>query len=167
MAIGANSYGSASEVAAMVPQYASSGFFTASTRPTLTQVETFIDRVSALLNAVLAQQGFEVPVTQADAKLVLDHFVVEEVADLCEAANRAGRFMQDRVRDRSRFRVVFDDCVSFIESQAEGLESLGTTRDRSLTYGLSHWSSDDAGDDIEPVFSRKWMRQKIIDWDTD
>lgn len=166
MAIGANSYGSVAEAEALVRHFTSSGSFTTSTHPTLLQVETFIDRVSALVNAVLAQLGFEIPVTQADAKLVLDHFVVEEVADLCEAANRAGRFYGEQLRDRSRFRVVFDDCVSFLESQAEGLEALGATRERSLTYGLGFWDADDAGDEIEPIFSRKWMRQQITDWDT-
>jgi len=165
VAIGANSYGSAAEVAAMVPQYTSSGSFSTATRPTLVQVEKFIDRVFALVNTVLAQLGFAVPVSQADAKLALDHFVVEEVAELCEAVNRAGRFAQGALQSRSRFDIVFDDCLNYLRKYAEGLEALGATRTRDMTYGLSYWDTDDAGDEIEPIFDRKWMRQETTDWD--
>lgn len=165
MGIGANSYGSAAEAAAMVPQYTASGTFTTGTRPTLVQVEKFIDRVSAMVNTLLAQLGFAIPVTQTDAKLVLDHFVVEEVAELCEAVNRAGRFASERLAGKGRFDVVFGDAVGFLKGQAEGLEALGATRSRDMTFGLAWCDADDAGDGIEPVFDRKWMRQTVTDWD--
>jgi len=167
VAIGANSYGSLTEVEAFVPQYTSSGLFDSTTRPSLAQVEKLIDRVSALLNTVLARQGFSIPITQADAKLVCDHFVVSEVADLCEAVNRAGRFTTKGLAGRNRFDVILEDCTGFVEAQATGLELLGATRDYSLTQGLGYQATDDAGEEIEPIFSRKWMRQDILDWDTE
>ena len=168
MAIAANSYGSAVEVAALVRMYTNAGAFDTTTHPTLIQVEKFIDRISAIINALLAEAGFSIPVTQADCVLSLDHFVVEEVADLCEAANRSGRFYmpESQLRGRGRFRVILSDAKVFIEVHAEGFESLGATRSRTLTYGLGFRSQDDGGDDIEPVFSRGWMRQQAIDWDT-
>ena len=169
MAVATNSYGSASEVAALVRLYTNAGSFDSTTHPTETQVEKFIDRISALLNALLAEAGFSIPISQADCVLALDHFVVEEVADLCEAANRSGRFYmpESALRGRGRFRVILSDAKVFIEVHAEGFESLGATRSRTLTYGLGFRDQDDGGDDIEPTFSRKWMRQQVIDWDTD
>jgi len=167
MAIGANSYSSVAEVAALTPQFTASGSFSTATRPTTAQVEAFIDRVSAIVNVLLAEEGFSIPISQADAKLALDHFVVEEVADLVESANMAGRFYMDEgeLRSRGRFRVIMGDAEQFISEHSEGIQSLGATRDRSLTYGLSYWATDDAGDEIEPIFSRKMMRQSIVDWD--
>ena len=168
MALGANSYGSVAEVAALVKVYTASGSFSAAIHPTSTQVEGFIDRISAILNALLAEQGFSIPITQADCKLVLDHFVIEEVADLCEAANRSGRFYSsdDTLRGRGRFRVILSDAKAFIEVHSEGFEALGATRSKTLTYGLGYLSQDDGGDDIEPIFQRKWMGQTVRDWDT-
>ena len=69
MSIGANSYGSAAGVAALVPRYANgSGTFATTDRPTLAQVETFIDSVSGILNSILAEAGFQIPVTDDDVK---------------------------------------------------------------------------------------------------
>ena len=55
MAIGANSYGSVAEVQALTGKYLNAGVFTASTRPTLTQVEKFIDNASAVSIAMVRQ----------------------------------------------------------------------------------------------------------------
>ena len=168
MAIGANSYGSVAEVEALVKRYTASGTFTTGTHPTLAQVEGFIDNVSGVLNVLLAEQGFSIPISQADAKLALDLFVVEEAAALCEAANSSGRFFTDEARAAGTFKMIQKDAEEFISSHAEGLEQLGADRTRHLTYGLDYWSESDAGDDMEPVFQREgWMRQTIIDWDTD
>ena len=165
MAIGANSYGSVAEVEALVPQYAVvSNEFDATTRPTLVQVEKFIDRVSAALNLLLAEAGFAVPVSQADALLVLDHFVVVEAVSLCEEANEITESFQ---RERRTVGDILEGARSLVEQHASGFEQLGATRDRAVTYGLGYWDTDDAGDDIEPVFSRKMMDQTIVDWDSE
>jgi len=167
MAIGANSYGSVAEVEAMVPQFTDSGSFGVSTWPTTGQVEVFIDRVSAIVNVLLTEAGFTIPVAQATAKLSLDHFVVEEVADLCEAVNRSGRFFlgEEEIRARGRFRLILGDAEEFIKVHSVGFERLGVSRGRSVTYGLDYWDTDDAGDAIEPVFQREMMGNVIRDWD--
>ena len=170
MSIGDNSYSAVAEIEALVPMYTASGSFSASTRPTAAQVETLIDQVSGLLNALLAEAGFSIPVSQADAKLALDLFVAEEVADLCEAVNRSGRFYmgEKELRSRGRFRVIMADAKAFIEEHAEGLEQLGATRERDQSHGADYWSESDAGADLEPIFQTQgWMRQSITDWDTD
>lgn len=168
MAIGSNSYGSVAEVEALVGRYTDDGKFTASTRPTLTQAEKFIDRVSAIVNVLLAEQGFSIAVTQADAKLALDDFVVEQTVQLCHGANGAGMFApgSEELRGRTPFRVIMGEAEKFIEKHAVGFELLGATRTYKLTYALACRTQDDAGDDIEPIFQRKMMGNTIIDWDT-
>ena len=165
MAVGANSYGSVAEVASLVKRYTTSGSFDASSHPTEVQVEGFVDKVSGLVNVLLAALGFTVPISQADAKLALDLFVVEEAAALCEAANSAGRFFSEGARETGAFQHIQKDTEAFIEAHAVGFERLGATRGRSVTYGMGYLDTDDAGDAIEPIFSRKMMGIDPIDWE--
>ena len=167
MGVGANSYGSVAEVEALVKRYTTAGSFDDDSHPTVTQVEGFIDKVSGLVNVLLAELGFSIPISQADAKLALDLFVIEEAAALCEAANSSGRFFSERGREAGAFKAIQEDIEVFIEAHAGGFERLGATRGRSVTYGLDYWDTDDAGDDIEPIFSRKMLGREIIDWDTE
>ena len=167
MSLAANSYASVADIEARVPQYTSSGTFGTGTRPTATQVESFIDDVSSLVNALLAEAGFAIPVSQADAKRVLDLFVADEASAMVEGVHRAGRFApgNEELRSQSRFTVVMNDAASFIERHAEGLELLGATRSRSLTEGLAYRSEDAAGDTILPWFGRKQFDNEMIDFD--
>lgn len=87
MALGANSYGTVAEVLALTRIYLrGQSAYNSTTRPTLTEVETFIDRTSGVLNLALATAGFTVPVAQADAKLACDDWVVRIAAAYVEAA---------------------------------------------------------------------------------
>lgn len=169
MAIGDNSYGTVAEVGVLTPLYATATGTTydATTRPTITQVEAFIDRVSAIVNVLLAEAGFDVPVTQADAKLALDEFVVMQAAHLAEFANGAGPFVAggDQMRYSTPTRVIMRDAELFISKHAAGFEKLGATRTYSMADGLECRRVDDAGDDIEPVFQRKMMGNTVVDWD--
>jgi hypothetical protein len=167
MSIGANSYGSVAEVEALVSRYTDDGVFTAATRPTLTQVEKFIDRVSALVNVLLAEQGFDIPVSQADAKLTLDDFVVAQVVQVCHGSNGAGNFAPGSraLRSGTPFMLITREAAEFIEAHADGLELLGATRTRHATDGLDCRRTDDAGDEIHPMFQRKMMGHRVLDWD--
>lgn len=171
MAIGANSYGSVEEVAALVQRYTNNGAFEGSTRPTEAQVEKFIDRVSAIVNTLLAEQGFAIPVDEADPKLVLDDFVVAQAVQLCHAANGAGPYAPGseelRASRRSPFEIITREAASFIEDHADGLEALGADRTRRLTFGLQARTTDDAGDEIHPMFQRKQVGHRVTDWDED
>lgn len=153
MAIGDNSYGSVAEVETLVGRYTADGVFSTATRPTATQVEKFIDRVSAVVNVLLAEAGFAIPVSQADAKLALDDFVVEQAALLCHAANGAGPYAPGSESLRgSPMKVVLREAEAFIGEHAVGLEFLGATRDRASTYGLQCREEDDGGDELVPAF---------------
>ncbi len=168
MAIGANSYGSTAEVAALTRRFAdaSTGLYTTGTNPTLAQVEKYIDRVSGVLNVLLSEEGFAIPVSQADAKLALDQFVVAQVSDLCNYANSAGRFFDNQSIKTGPFSAIMKEAEDFISKHAEGLANLDATRSRTGVEGLGWWETDDAGDEIEPAFSRKQFNTTNVDYDT-
>lgn len=130
MTTGVNSYGTAAEVAAYTKRYTSAGAYGAGTRPTLTEVEGWIDSVSATMNTALAGAGFSIPITQTDAKAAIAAFVVEAVVDLCHAANSAGRFFTDQALARgiTPMRAIRSEMKAWVDENAAGLEALGATR---------------------------------------
>ena len=152
MAISANSYGSVEEVAALTKRYTNAGTYDATTNPALTAVEIFIDRVSGVLNVILAQMGFVIPISQADAKLALDEFVVEQAADLCHAANGAGPFASGNQRLRGVFSQISTKAQEFLEQWANGFEALGAARTRGYLYGLQATTTGDDGETLQPPF---------------
>lgn len=154
MTIGANSYGSTSGVAVLVPRYANaSAAFDGTTRPVLTTVESQIDQISGLANSILAQAGFITPVSQSDAKLALDIFVNEEVAAIVEGINGSGRFgPTTKEPGRSRFAIIVDDLKTFIEANKQGFVNLGVllsvTENDSVSAGVISLDFVDHYEDI-------------------
>jgi hypothetical protein len=131
MAINPNSYGSAAGIAVFARSYANADQeFTDSTTPTLTQVETWIDEVSAILNVELADLRFSVPVTQSDAVRMLDSFVNQETAALVLGMHNQGRFgPTDRGGSNpGRFAILLSDIKEFLHQTAGGLEAIGASR---------------------------------------
>jgi len=159
MGIRPNSYGSVAEVEALTKRYTSSGSYGTTTNPTLAQVEQFLDRVSGIANVVLAEQGFSIPVTQADAALAIADFVVGQAALLVEAANGHGLYApgSQSVRGTTPMRLVIREAEAFFEAHAVGLELLGATRSRRLTDGLACRETDGSGAVIEPWFKREML----------
>lgn len=157
MTIGANSYGSAGGVAALTPRFANtSGVFDGTTRPTLTQVESHIDQVSGTINAILATNGFKIPITQADCKLALDLFVNQEVASIVEGINGSGRFGPIKTgTQKSSMMLVIQDVQAFLAVQAPGFERLGATRTYSALEGVGFKDFDADGNETTPFFTRK------------
>lgn len=135
MAINANSYGSAAGVASFTPRYSNgSGVFDSGTKPTLAEVEGWIDQVSGILNTILSDERFSIPVTQADAVRMLDLFVNQEVAALVEGSHNAGRFGPTAKNPRAgRFDLIFSDVRDFVKTMAGGLEAMGASRSTSQT----------------------------------
>ena len=130
MAIGANSYGSTSAVGGLVKKY-SGGTFDTTTHPTLIQVEGFIDRVSGIVNVMLAQEGYAIPVVDADGALALDEFVNQIAAALCEEVNSAGRFFSEKAMDTGTFTMITQEAEAFIVQHSQGFEDLGAARSRN------------------------------------
>ena len=169
MTIGGNSYGSVAEVQALTARYLSSGAFTTATRPTLAQVETWIDNASATLNVMLAKAGFSIPIADTDAKAACGQIVVEVVVDMCHAANSTGRFFTERALEKglSPMKVLRQDMADWVEAMAAGLELLGATRTYSALSGIAYRDTDNSGDATFPIFQRESFGNVFDDSDSD
>lgn len=167
MTLGANSYGTVDQVAALVRRYTASGEFTPTTNPALSTVDGWLSIVSATVNVTLAGAGFQVPITQEDARAAIAAIVVEAVADLCHAANSAGRFYTERALERgvSPMKVIRQEMAGWVNDQADGLELLGATRTRASTAGILFRETDESGNPTAPIFQRSGFGNEFKDWD--
>lgn len=168
MAVGDNSYGTAVGVAAYVPRYAnnSANFDNSTTRPSLVQVETFIDQISSLVNSILASNGFKIPVEQEDAKGAITIFVQEEVAAIAEGINGSGRFgPTTKGPGQSRFKLIMDDIEAFITQNADGFENMGAVRDQPSGVEILTRGFDGAGKETFPIFQRNGFGNRFDNWD--
>ena len=169
MSVGVNSYGSASGVASYVPRYANgSATFDANTRPKLAQIESFIDQISSLVNAILASNGFKVPITQADVILSITVFVEQEVAAIAEGINGSGRFgPTTKTPGKSRFQIIMEDISAFILEHADGFENLGAERDQPTGMEILTRGVDAAGKESFPIFQRVAFGNIFENWTDD
>lgn len=167
MTVGANSYGAASDVAALTELYTSSGSYTTGTIPTLAQVEGWIDQVSAILNAALAGQGFVVPLTQADSVLAVKSYVIQAAVDLAHAANSAGRFFTDQALQRgvNPMSAIRKEILDWVEMFADGLSALGAARSSTTGAGeIGFRDANDNGDAVPAIFQRDAFGNSFQDW---
>ena len=170
MAINANSYGTLAGTGALVPKWSGGGSdFADATRPTATQVEAWIDQVSSILNGILSQFGFAIPVSQADAVRALTMFVEEEVASIVNGINGSGRFGPTAKGKTAggRFRLILEDVKGYVEGMAIGLERLGASRTYNAMAGLDFRDTDESGSETHPIFQRKAFGDSFTDWDSD
>jgi hypothetical protein len=152
MAIGAHSYGSTAAIAGMAPRFANrSGEFDATTRPTLAQVEGYVDQVSGVVNTILAAGGFSAPISQSDVKLALDLFVNAEVVSIVEGVNGLGRFGPSVKQPGSRgwSSLIMDDVKGFIEGHVLGIERLGVARTTGRATSQRVMRQDAYSDDLD------------------
>jgi hypothetical protein len=169
MALDANSYGDTSEIAAQVPKHAgTAGTFSTTTRPTLLGLESIVDQLSAIINAMLADAGFQIPISQADAKLMLDMFVNQEAAEIVRGINGYGRFgpTPGKQKPIGWWAVMSGDVEAFINKFMAGIERLGATRTYSQTAGLATRGTDERGNDTFPIFQRDGFGNVFTDWDS-
>lgn len=171
MTVGANSYGSAAGVAAYTRTYMSgaavAGVYDTLTNPTLAQVESWIDEVSAVANTGLRAAGFSVPMTQADSVAALRGMVQQQVAELVAYSRGVGRFFSDRAQNSSlsAFGTLRKEMLDFISQNADGWEALGASRAASERNEIGFRDTDEAGDPTAPIFQRKGFGNTFQDWD--
>jgi len=126
-------YGSAEGVAAFARSWTDNGEFLdpdvyiEGTNPTLTQVETWLEAVSVMVDLALGSEGFTVPVTQESAIKALHQIVNTLVADLCHAANSSGRFFTERVLEsgKSSMAIINADILAWVKAHTDGLIAMG------------------------------------------
>jgi hypothetical protein len=152
-----NSYGSAAGVASLTKVFTNAGSFDTTTLPTLANVVSWIDEVSAIVNTALAAQGFTIPVSNATAILALQNLVQQYVSDLCHAANTSGRFFTERALERgvSAMTTIRKEIYAWVEDNASGLENLGAARAGKTGGGeIGFRDMNERGTKTFPIFQR-------------
>lgn len=163
-------YGTEAGVAALVPTLLSgAGVFTANTRPTYAQVTSWLGQVSAMLDSVLAQNGFDTPITEATVTPMLDMFINEEVAAIAEGVNGSGRFgpTGKEPHGKGRFAIILSDVEAFVARQGNGFERMGAARTYPSIYGIDSKTYNRTGDEVYALFQREAFGERTINWDED
>ena len=167
MSLSANAYGTTAKVAELTPRYADSSQldFTNSTTPNLSAVENMLNRLSAMANSHLAGLGFDIPLTQADAVLTVEHIVLELAAQMVEGVRGSGRYAPGNkaIAARGLIASVNDDLTAYLEGIAVGLEEMGEPRGDSLLARVAYRSDDESF----PLFQRTAFGNAFIDWSDD
>lgn len=164
----AGTYSSLASIGSLVPRYATrTGTFDDTTRPTVVAVVELMEQVSSIVDSMLAENGFDIPVTNTTVKNSLDLFVAQEVAAIVEGINGSGRFGPTTKTGgkRGRFALLFEDVQNFIEANALGFERAGAARSYSIGSEIGYRATDEAGDDIFPIRQRKEFGTVWTNWD--
>ncbi len=162
MAIGANSYGSTTGVLAFTRHLLDGqSTFNSTTRPTLAEVEAMIDRASAALNLALAGAGLAVPVTQPDAKLACDEWVIARVVGMVELTRQAQGWSGDEGSRAGGFIGLHAPARAFAQANALAFKRLGCAVADESAQGLTFTGETDPDDPsaAQPRFRRDMFEE--------
>lgn len=125
------SYGSVAGVGAQNALWSDGGAFSATTTPTSSQITTWLDNVSAMVDTALADEGFTVPVTLAAVVKELDLLVEGIVSDLVDASHRTGRFYSENILTRglSPFITIDKEVHAWVQRKSVGFENQGVPKE--------------------------------------
>lgn len=142
-----STYGSPEGVAAHVRHMLNgAATFDEETKPPLAHVEQWLDERSAQLTGCLAAAGYAVPVTQTDAKTVLDRYANIGAAGDCELSMRNSGYSADDENAREiKFLSEFEKACPWIESGALtglGVPQVATQAQSSTKVGRLTAGSD-------------------------
>lgn len=165
MAISANSYSSVSEVVALTRHMLDGpSTFDEATRPSLSEVEKFIDQISAELNDAIRACGLAIPISATGPKLSCDLWVSVRAAAMVELTQRSTGF--DGGED-SRYKALWDllneDPFAWVEKRCQSWSDQGVTMTTAasgaLTYTAlnSHDNRSDPNNTTreQPMFRRR------------
>jgi len=166
MAISANSYSSVDAVLAMTRHMLDGGAptFDEATRPTLSEVESFIDEVSADLNDAIASCGFTVPITATGPKLSCDLWVRARASAMVELTQRSAGFDgSEESRYASLWNLLNEDPFEWVKQRCQAWADQGVTQtdvvSGSLTYtALSSYANRSDPNNTtreQPMFRRR------------
>lgn len=151
-------YGTAEGVASLRPRYTNVGSFDTTTNPTLAVVEKMLNQVSSILNSMLANYGFVIPVTAEMAVDQLTLFVEMEVAEMLDSirgGGRQGALLEKTGKLNSIYSLIHTDVQNFIKESVHGFENLGATRTNTDALLIFTKGDDDDGIEYEPLFQRE------------
>lgn len=158
MAIRADSFSSVDEVRGYTRHLLDGkNTFDAYTRPTLTEIEKFIDRVSAILNNAIAGAGFT-PSTiygNAVAKLACDDWVTIKAALYVELTQRGTGFSAEEGSRTSAFASLYEDAQTFVEAMSLGWINSSLSQTAPLSEGLYFTGIDAQSERADPSDSTR------------
>jgi hypothetical protein len=151
MTIRGDSYGSVAEVLAFTKHLLDGETtFNTTTRPTLTEVEKFIDRASGYMNLALEAHGFSSPITNTTAALPIADWVVERSAEQVEMTQRGVGYNDPEGSRVSVFRRLYSDAMEFVEDNMLAFKHMGITQDYQMSDGLAFTGLDIQSDRLDP-----------------
>jgi hypothetical protein len=159
-----SSYSSIADVLAFTRHFLDGqSTYNSTTRPTSTELQKMLDRVSANLNMALAGVGLTVPITQFDARLACDDWVTSQAVAYTELTQRgAGANSEENYRYNTFLRGLYKSAAEFALANRLGFVRLGVVVTHGKSEGLKFTGQnvqadrDDRTDTSleQPVFSR-------------
>lgn len=138
MSIREDSYGSVAGVMALTRHLLDgAASYSTTTRPTLAEVEGFLDRWSAVLNVALLAAGVDAPVTHEMIRLTADQFVIRQAAAEVELTHR-GAGWGDTENTRARALMMTDANATAAAIGAALQEVNATGAPGKASDGLSY-----------------------------
>lgn len=168
MTIRADSYGSVDEVVAFTRHLLDGNLsFNTSTRPTLSNVEKFIDRASACVNIALYQEGFAPSAVYANAvaKLVCDDWVTMMATRYVELTQRGTGYNANEGSRTAAFDLQ-KEASEFICDHALGFQRAGVSRSIQLSAGLEFTGlteQDDRADPDNTAYEQPFGKRGLFD----
>jgi len=158
MAVGANSYGSVARIEGLIGDLVASRTFSATTIPTTTEVEAFIDDIAAQINVALEQAGYTVPVataTNAAAHAYLVSVNSMGAAALILATQPAEAYVEPGDESPAQGRRQYYQSRLREAIKLIGEQKLPAARDTGLAARIFAGSQEDAdGNTKKPIFTR-------------
>lgn len=93
----------------------------APTKPTLAQVTTWIDQLSAMFDNALANEGFTTPITATNSVKAITMKVETLAADLVAYANGLGRLYTDRAINSGALTLLNKEINDWVTNNVTGL----------------------------------------------
>jgi hypothetical protein len=159
----ADSYSTVAEVTAFTRHLLGGQLdFNSVTRPTVTELEKFVDRASGILNSALVGNGLAAPITNSTAKLACDDWVTARSAEYVELTQRGVGYSEGEGSRTASFRNMAKSASQFVTENRLGFVRLGVTVSHGKAEGLAFTGLDarserDDPDDatlVQPFFRR-------------
>lgn len=151
MALRGDSYGTVAEVLAFTRHLMDGETtFNSTTRPTLTETEKFIDRVSGVLNSAIEQAGLTSPITNSTAKLACDQWVVAQAVNLVEFTSLGVGFNSEDGQRTMTLSGLNKSAAMFVQDNALGWKRLGVGVGAPTHQGLTFTGLDVYSERVDP-----------------
>jgi hypothetical protein len=148
-------YGTVAEVQALTRHLLTGGVFDEISRPTIGEVEIFINYASAQLNGALAGAGFTVPVTQSTVLYELDAWVVAKAAMYVELTQPGAGYSDDQTSRTAVFERLAQMASEYVAMNANGWQELGAAFSSTTGAGLSFTAMNKRSERTDPTVTTR------------